>query len=204
MIVIRTKRPTYLTTTASGVFAFNIAIPADLREPGMPAAVLRSLRTKKRTQARALASRIAFDCRVLFNVARDAGDDAIKALLPDSIRSIVDETLHANATAATTVAPSVEQAVDDFRAEIDAMWNAPLASLVPRTPEPEHPHVHVVLPNNAREPVYRRRFFAFEHGPVQPHRVRRWTVLRHVPSPKHSDPALRYGEPDFGDLFDSV
>lgn len=183
MITVRTKRPTYLTTTTSGVYAFTIAVPTDLRVPGTAANVQRSLHTRRRAQARDLASRIAFDCLVLFDVARDAGDDTIKARLPDSIRAIVDNALGAAAPAAPAMVPTVDQAVAAFRAEIDAMWDAPAHLVVSPEPEPVHPHVHAVLLNQAVSPTYRTRFAAFEHGPGQAHRVRRWTVLRHVRSP---------------------
>ncbi|MFP6557337.1 hypothetical protein WJ542_03190 [Paraburkholderia sp. B3] len=73
----------------------------------------------------------------------------------------------------TSATPTVEQAVAAFRAEIDAMWDTPLALVVPREPEPAHSCEHVLLFNDASEPAYRRRFAAFEHGPVQPLRVRR-------------------------------
>ncbi|MBR7945432.1 DUF6538 domain-containing protein [Burkholderia cenocepacia] len=180
MITLRTKQPTYLTSTPSGMFAFCIGLPTDLRVPGVPTTVRRSLRTRRRAQARALAKRIAFECLVLFDAARNADDDGIKARLPGAIRSIVDEALHPSAPAA----PTVDRAVADFRAEIDAMWDAPPSLFMPPKPEPE-PSIctHVVVFNQAGETAYRRRFNAFEHGPVQPNRVRRWTVLSHVPAP---------------------
>ncbi len=183
MITVRTKRPTYLTTTTSGVYAFTIAVPTDLRVPGTAANVQRSLHTRRRAQARDLASRIAFDCHMLFDAVRDAGDDTIKARLPGSIRAMVDKALGAAAPAAPAVVPTVDQAVAAFRAEIDAMWDAPASLVVSPEPEPVHPHVHAVLLNQAAGPTYRTRFAAFESGPVQPHRVRRWAVLRHVRSP---------------------
>ncbi|OBR53746.1 DUF6538 domain-containing protein [Paraburkholderia tropica] len=207
MITVRAKRPTYLTTTTSGVYAFCISIPTDLRVRGTAVIVQRSLHTRRRAQARALARRIAFDCLVLFDVARDAGDDAIKARLPDSIRALVDEMLDAAALAAPAVVPTVDQAVAAFQAELDAMWNAPAPLVVSPEPEPVHPHVHAVLLNQVDGPTYRTRFAAFERGPVQPHRVRRWTVLRDVPSPEHSNVWRRLGilpPSEFGDLFDSL
>lgn len=204
MITVRTKRPTYLTTTTSGVFAFCIAIPTDLRAPGTAVIVQRSLRTRRRAQARALAKRIAFECLVLFDAAREAETDGVgfKTRLPNAIRSIVDDALRSSVPAVSVV-PTVEHEVAAFRAEIDAMWSAPL--IAPPTPEPEHSCTHVLLFNDASEPAYRRRFAAFEHGPVQQHRIRRWTVLRHVPSPEHSSLARRLGRPVwFGDYFDSL
>ncbi|HGL6715948.1 hypothetical protein NTJ56_17685 [Burkholderia contaminans] len=83
--------------------------------------------------------------------------------------------------ASTSATPTVEQAVAAFRDEIDAMWDAPLPLIAPPTPEPPHSCEHVLLFNDAT--AYRRRFAAFERGAVQPLRVRRWTVLRHVPAP---------------------
>lgn len=206
MITVRTKRPTYLTTTTSGVYAFNIAVPTDLRVPGTASTVLRSLRTRNRAQARALASRIALDCHMLFDLARDEDDSSVKARLPDSIRAIVDEALRANAPASPAVVPTVDQAVADFQAELDSMWDAPVPLVVSPEPAPVHPHVHAVMLNLGEGTTYRNRFERFEHGPVQPHRVRRWTVLRHVPSPEHGDPARRLGmtTAKFGDLYDSL
>ncbi|MCA8224791.1 hypothetical protein LGM69_25280 [Burkholderia multivorans] len=116
--------------------------------------------------------------------------------LPGRIRTFVEEALRASA-----VASNADDALAAFTADLNAMWDAPPSLFVPREQEPEHPHVHVVRLNNASEPAYRRRFQAFEHGPVQPHRVHRWTVLSHVLSPEHSDPGRRL---DFGDLFDSL
>jgi len=196
MITLRAKQPSYLTNTPSGMFAFCIGLPADLRVPGAPTTVRRSLRTRRRAQARTLAKRIAFDCLVLFDAAREAETDGagFKTRLPDAIRSIIDDALRSSAT------PSVDQAVADFRAEIDAMWDTPLPLIVPPTPEPAHSCEHVLL-LNASEPAYRCRFAAFERGPVHPNRVRRWTVLRHVPSPEHG----RLGRPVwFGDYFTSL
>ncbi|MDN4573615.1 hypothetical protein DBB29_08510 [Pandoraea cepalis] len=183
MITVSTKRPTYLTTTPSGVYAFIIGVPNDLYVPGMSTMVRRSLHTRCRAQARGLASRIAFDCHMLFDAVRDAGDGTIKARLPDTIRAVVDKALGAAAPAAPAMVPIVDQAVAAFQAELDAMWNAPAPLVVSPEPEPVHPHVHAVLLNQADGPTYRTRFAAFEHGPGRAHRVRRWTVLRHVRSP---------------------
>lgn len=198
MITVRAKQPTYLATTTSGVYAFTIGIPTDLRVPGTTPIIRRSLHTRRRAQARVLASRIAFDCRLLFEVVREAEADGagFKARLPGAIRSIVDDALRSSVPAVSVV-PTVEHEVAAFRAEIDAMWSAPL--IVPPALEQEHLHVHAVLLNHADG----NRFERFERGPVQPHRVRRWTVLRRVPSPEHSDPARRYGS-DWCDLFDSL
>ncbi|VVD61983.1 hypothetical protein PCE31106_00144 [Pandoraea cepalis] len=201
MITVHAKQPSYLTNTPSGMFAFCIGLPTDLRVPGAPTTVRRSLRTRRRAQARTLAKRIAFDCLVLFDAAREAETDGagFKTRLPDAIRSIVDDALRSSAT------PSVDQAVADFRAEIDAMWDASPSLSVPREPEPAHSCEHVLLFNDASKPAAVRRFAAFEHGPVHPNRVRRWTVLRHVPSPEHGRLARRLGRPVwFGDYFTSL
>ncbi|OLL33552.1 hypothetical protein BTH42_00730 [Burkholderia sp. SRS-W-2-2016] len=191
MITVRTKRTTYLSTTTSGVYAFTIGIPTDLRVLGATAIIRRSLHTRNRAQAHALASRIALDCHMLFDLTRDEDNGSIKARLPDSIRAIVDDALRANAPASPAVVPTVDQAVAAFRAEIDAMWDAPASLVVSPEPEPVHPHVHAVLLNPADGATYRNRLERFERGPIQPHRVRRWTVLRHVPSPFGQD--LRIG-----------
>ncbi|WP_176322333.1 DUF6538 domain-containing protein [Burkholderia vietnamiensis] len=179
------SKPDCLSLQNNGIYSFQVYIPAALRAKGTPPIIARSLRTSVKREARAIERPLSTACHFLFGEVQSGRLD--REALPGRIRALVADALRAPA----------DPALDTFLQRVDAMWKTPL--FLDAEPAAEHPGVS--------EPVCLRRFAAFERGPVQPHRVRRWTVLRDVPSPEHSNVRRRLGilsPSEFGDLFDSL